>query len=212
MSGKSKFITFEGIDGSGKSTQVEILRQLNLSNIYCTCPAKLEESNLIRSLLLDNNNHWDQKTEIALHSAARNELVEKIIKPRLKAGFHVICDRYLDSTIAYQAYGNGANLEIVTKLHQILTENLMPDLTFILDIDPKISLERIAKRAGKTDRYESMSLDYHNRVREGYLEIAKNNSKRCVLIDSLLSKEEISAIISKNLEHKLGINFNIKQK
>ncbi|KKB96156.1 Thymidylate kinase [Candidatus Arcanobacter lacustris] len=207
MSGKAKFITFEGIDGSGKSTQVEILRKLNLPNLHCTCPAKLEESNLIRSLLLDKNNHWDAKTEIALHSAARNELVQKIIKPKLKEGSNVICDRYLDSTIAYQAYGGCADLEIVTKLHQILIENLMPDLTFILDIDPKISLERIAKRAGKTDRYELMSLDYHNRVRNGYLEIAKNDPDRCIVIDSLLAKDEISAIIFRNLEQRLGISL-----
>ena len=209
MKKKNFFISFEGIDGSGKSTQVEILRNLNLVNMHCTCPGRQEESKLIRSLLLDKSNDWDVNTEILIHTASRNELVAKIIRPKLEQGYHVICDRYLDSTVAYQAYGNNQDPSLIINLHQMLMGDMLPDLTFILDLDPKISMQRIELRAGKTDRYEQKSLEFHQRVREGFLDIAQKNPQRCVVIDSMLDKKEIAQIIAKNLSDKFGLELNI---
>tara|TARA_Y100000590_G_scaffold470715_1_gene668351 strand:- start:14434 stop:15084 length:651 start_codon:yes stop_codon:yes gene_type:complete len=186
---KGLFITFEGGEGSGKSTQSKILYEKilkeNCSVIYTREPGGSDQAESIRNLLVTgDSNRWSPITELFLFSAARFDHVEKKIKPALEKNNIVICDRYIDSTTAYQGYAGSINKETINIIQDISTQNTIPDLTFILDIDPDIGLKRSMTESNYETRFENKDLKYHKKIREGYLSIAKENSQRCKILNA----------------------------
>jgi len=175
-------ITIEGIEGSGKSTLAKglynKLREKGFPALLTWEPGGTEVGEKIREILLfsENLSPW---TELLLFLASRKEHVEKKILPALREGKIVICDRFFDSTIAYQGFGRDLPLRILKRINKIVTDNLKPNLTFLLDISPEKGLKRIKKR----DRIEKEDFEFHKKVREGYLKIAKRAKKRIFVID-----------------------------
>ena len=201
------FITFEGCEGSGKSTQSKMLQswfeQQGLPSVITREPGGTETAEQIRNILLDKNIHLETGSQLLLHFASRIEHYKNFIKPNLEKGIHVICDRFLDSTIAYQHYGHGLSLELIHSVHKVLVEDITPDLTFVLDIGIERHKERLAKRTSEKDRYESMDEEFHKRVINGFEEIAKHNKDRCHLIDSSQALDSThSLIVQKTEEYK----------
>ena len=195
-----KFITFEGGEGSGKSTQIKILKKRLSKNqkkiILTREPGGTKEAEIIRKLLVRGKSaKWSGTTEVLLMSTARKDHVDKVILPNLKKGNWVLCDRFIDSTLAYQGYGRNVGEILIKNLNKSLINNLKPNLTFLFDIDPKIGLRRSKKRINNELRYENMPLNYHRKIRNAYLEIAKKNKKRIKIIDGSLDKDTISEII-----------------
>ena len=194
-----RFITFEGGEGSGKSTQIKILqnklkRKYNV--IITREPGGTKEAEIIRDLLVKGNlNKWSGMTEVLLNFTARKDHVDKIIIPNLKKNVWVLCDRFSDSTLAYQGYGRNVSMELIGNLTKSLINNLQPKVTFLFDIDPKIGLRRSKKRNNNELRYENMPLSYHKKIRNAYLNIAKKNKKRIKIIDASLDEDSISEII-----------------
>ena len=197
---KYKFITFEGVEGCGKSTQSKILHEsLTQKNILATLtrePGGTKASEKIREILLsDDLEQLESKTESFLNFAARIEHVEKLIKPITANNEVVICDRFYDSTIAYQGYGFGNDIEQIKILNNIAISNFTPDITFLIDIDVEKCFARIKNRESN-NRYERLDIDFHKRVREGFLNIAQNNP-RVKVIDGNQKITEISGQILK---------------
>lgn len=193
------FITVEGIDGAGKSTATTIIKNF-LENKGLKTITTAEPNGKIRELLL-NSKTMDNKTELLLMEASRCENVEKIIKPALKNGYCVICDRYIDSTIAYQGYGRGLDLNTITYMNNYAIDNIIPDLTIILDLPENIGL----KRQTNIDRISSEGIEFMKRVRYGFIEIY-NKEKRCKLINSSNNIEtmkiDIQTIIGEAIEQR----------
>ena len=193
---KGKFITFEGVEGAGKSTQSKLLVDyLNKNNIFTEWtrePGGSTSAEEIRKLLVNGNvNKWASITELLLMYASRREHTEKKIKPLLKKGITVISDRYFDSTIAYQGYGYQLDINKIEKIKDIVLEDFKPDMTFILDLDVIEGLKRTDIR-GEKNRYENMKIDFHKKVRDGFLKLAEKEKKRIKLINVLnKSIEEI---------------------
>lgn len=196
------FITFEGGEGSGKTTQIELLKQSLLNkghNVITTRePGGTVEAEKIRDLLVQREGgDWTPTAEAMLFFTARHMHLETKIKPALDDGKVVICDRFTDSTIAYQGYGHGFDLETLKQIKKVSIGNIEPNITFILDIDVKKGLERAGKRmegddSGSTeDRFERLKIDFHEKLRQGYLTIAKENPQRCHVIDATQSIEAI---------------------
>lgn len=184
----SRFITLEGGEGSGKSTQLKLLSDkfssLGIDHIVTREPGGSAGADLIRALLVTGEvNRWDGTSEALLHFAARRDHVEKTIKPALDAGRWVLCDRFFDSTTAYQGYGHGLDLTILKDLQRISIGEFSPDLTLVIDLPVDIGLARARTRAGVEDRYEKMGSAFHTRMRDGFLQIAKAAPNRCVIID-----------------------------
>ena len=197
------FITFEGIDGSGKSEQakrcVKFLSK-NFDVLHCFDPGHTPIGNAVRSILLNKEHmEMDPRTELLLYAAARSQLVSEVIKPHLKKGGVVISDRFYDSTTAYQGYGRELPLDLINKLNMIGAHELIPDLTFIIDTDLDVS----SKRVGIADRLECENREFKSRVRQGYLALAEREPGRCIIIDGNRSIEEIFATIKNILEKKL---------
>lgn len=195
---KNHFITFEGIDGSGKSTQakilVEKLQSLNLETLFLREPGGTSISEEIRSVLLNNReDEMSSRSEALLMCASRAQLTKDIISPELKAGKWIIADRYADSTLAYQGGGRGLNLDWLIKLNQFATYGIEPNLTFYIDIEPEVGFQR--RKGLSSDRIESAGLDFQSDIRQKYLEIVDNFGDRCVIIDGNLSVDEISNYI-----------------
>jgi len=194
MSEGGKFITFEGGEGSGKTTQAKLLFEaLNnnkIATIFTREPGGTDGAEAIRNLLVKGETgRWDRITETLLYFAARRDHVQKLIKPSLERGESVICDRFTDSTIAYQGYGHGVKTELINGLHKITLGEFKPHLTLVFDIDIEKGIGRAKAREKKSDgqkedRYERMDSIFHKNVRRGFLEIAKNDSKRCVVINA----------------------------
>ena len=197
---RSCFITFEGIDGSGKSTQakllVEKLKSLELETLFLREPGGTAICEEVRSVLLRNRkDRMSSRTEALLMCASRAQLTKDIISPALKLGKWIVADRYADSTLAYQGGGRGINLDWLIKLNQFATYGLEPDLTFYIDIEPEVGFER--RKDLSSDRIENAGIDFQKNIRQKYLEIANNFSYRCVTIDGNLSVNEISDYIWK---------------
>lgn len=185
MKNKGLFISLEGIDGSGKTTvQAGLLQHFSkYPSLAIREPGGTLISEKIREILLDEKNlEITARTEAFLYAAARSQLVEEIIRPALAQGKVVIADRYLDSTIAYQGYGRGLDLEFLTTLNRLCCGNLSPDLTLLLDIDPAASQGR--KKKDVPDRLEKEGIVFQRRVREGYLKIAREEPERIKLLDA----------------------------
>ena len=192
------FITFEGPEGSGKTSQTRALykklERLALPAVLTHEPGGTPAGEKITRLV-----KWARATgispltELLLFNASRGQLVEEVIRPALKAGKVVICDRFTDSTVAYQGYGRGLDLALVKAVNDIATLGLKPDLTVLLDVPFQTGMARKANRAH--DRFEQEDIEFHNRVREGYLKLAKEEPERWLVINATQTKEEIADII-----------------
>ncbi|MBV1867320.1 MAG: dTMP kinase [Marinosulfonomonas sp.] len=181
------FITFEGIDGSGKSTQarllVEHLRSLGLDVIHTREPGGSPGAEEIRALVLEGDtDRWSPESEILLFTAARRDHLEKTIEPALASGKIVVCDRFADSTRVYQGITRGALRPMVDQLHQLMIAR-EPDLTFIIDMDPATGLTRALSRQTSEERFEGFGEGMQRKMREGFLQLAKEFSARCMVID-----------------------------
>jgi dTMP kinase len=182
---RAYFIVFEGPDGAGKSTQAALLAdrltQIGMPVIRTRQPGGDNVGKQLREILISRHDDGlSAEAELLLMMADRVQCVTQVIKPALAASSHVICDRYADSSIAYQGYGRGINLELIDGLNRFSTLGLVPDLTILLDIDPKIGLGRQAQKT----RMELLDLPFHLRVRQGFLDAAQKQPDRYVVIDS----------------------------
>jgi dTMP kinase len=193
------FISFEGIDFSGKSTQIELLKDY-LTGKGCKVeiirePGGTLISEKVRTILLDKENSkmfWE--SEFLLFSASRAQLVREKIRPYLKQGFYVISDRFHDSSTAYQGYGRGIPIQVIMNIHKLAIGDTLPDITFFIDIPVEVAHQRSIEKSSKNlDRMERSGDDFYNRVREGYLELA-NNESRFRVIDGM---EDINIIYKK---------------
>lgn len=190
------FITFEGIDGSGKSTQAQLLfdalKSACESVIQTREPGGSTGAEIIRSLLVSGDtDRWSAETEILLFTAARRDHLEKTILPALYENQIVICDRYVDSTRVYQGVARADLRETVDELHSIIIKK-EPDITFIIDTDPEKSLTRGLARNSGEDRFEDFGLEFQKKLRNGFSELSKTQKSRCHLINGMRSKEEVS--------------------
>ncbi len=207
---KGKFISFEGGEGGGKSTQIALLidalKEAEIDVLQTREPGGSPGAELIRTLLVEGEtDRWDAQTETLLHFAARRDHLTNVILPALDKGQWVLTDRYADSTMAYQGYGHGVSKKAIHGFYQFIAGNKQPDLTIILDLPAEEGLARAESRGKektpevhqKEDRYERMGLEFHARLRDGFLDIARKNKKRCVVIDATKSIEEIQTNIKK---------------
>jgi len=192
------FITLEGPEGSGKTTAVEKavqeLQKMGYSVIRTREPGGTEISEQIRNVILDKNNtKMDARTEALLYAASRRQhLVEKVW-PAIKEGKIVICDRYLDSSLAYQGGARGLGIDNILNINLFATENTWPDLTLLFDLDPEIGLARIAKNASREiNRLDLEKIEFHKQVRQTFLDLAKRYPDRYVIIDAGKSQEEVA--------------------
>jgi len=199
------FLSFEGIDYSGKTTQIKkLINYFEQSNQkYCLVrePGGTQVSEQIRNILLDKKNiNLLPETELLLFSAARAQLVRELIKPKLLEGYVVIADRFYHSTIAYQGYGRGIDLKSVETITKFAVGDTIPDLVFILDIDYETSQKRANLCNERTkDRIEVSEKEFYNKVREGYIHLAKQE-KNCILIDATINENEIFEIILSKIQ------------
>ena len=194
------FITFEGGDGSGKSTQVNLLKDyldnLNFETIKTREPGGTPSAEILRDLLTTGEvEKWTPMSEALLMWAARYEHLIQVIEPALNSGKNVICDRFYDSTYAYQGVAHNLGIDKMEKLKKIIIGDIEPDVTFVLDIDPKVGLKRSLDRPNQENRFESYNIDFHNKIRSAFLEIAKKNKNRCVVIDASLTEQKINNLI-----------------
>lgn len=198
---KGHFITFEGGDGSGKSTQINILKDKLIKDGYDVVltrePGGTQISEKIRGIILDKaNSEMNDMTEALLYAAARSQIVNQVIRPAIQEGKIVICDRFVDSSIAYQAYGRNLG-DCVGIINSYAIGDCMPELTFFLKVDPEVGSKRISRR--EHDRIELASDDFHKKVYEGYLVLEKQFPDRIVGIDANRSIREIADMISEKV-------------
>jgi dTMP kinase len=208
MKQKALFISFEGCEGSGKSTQSKSLYNWLLSKnlkVFLTRePGGTDSAEVIRQILLNKHIKFDGVSQLLLHFVSRNEHVNEVIRPHLEQNYIVICDRYVDSTMAYQGYGSGISLNLIKDLHKSIISNLHPDLTFILNVSLEQCLRRIQKKQNIDDRYENLGQEFHENVAKGFLEIAKENPQRCVLLDASESIETTELAIQAHISKLLS--------
>ena len=200
---KGLFISFEGIDGCGKSTQIDLLAKYFTKQkkaiVKTAEPGGTEGSNEIRKLLLrENNFEWSVETEVFLFMAARNDHVEKVIKPAIQTNKIVICDRFIDSTIVYQGMRSAMAKKLSKKLFEVIAIN--PDITFLIDMDPEVALTRALNRATEEDRFEKYGLSFQHQLRQNFLDIARRDSERIKVIDGNRSIEDVAAQIVERIK------------
>jgi len=195
---KGLFISFEGGEGVGKSTQIELLKtsltKKNINVLSTREPGGTKEGELIRKFLVSGEiNSWDSYSESLIFNALRREHINKIINPSLFKGDIVLCDRFIDSTIVYQGVGGAINESLLLSLHKNFCYDLYPDITFFLSLDPKVGLDRTLSRNNKTEnRFENMGLSYHQKIQDGFKALSDKNNKRFFEINAELSVEKIS--------------------
>ncbi len=206
MSESGSFVVFEGGEGAGKSTQEALLAQWlesqGMTVLRTREPGGTPAGEAIRTILLSNENAGlTDRAEALLFAAARGEHAAQVIRPALAAGTVVVCDRYLDSSVAYQGYGRELGAEYVRGLSMWATRDLVPDLTVLLDVDPAIGLSRVTS----PDRLESEPIDYHQRVRRAFVDIAAADPTRYLVIDADQDKDAIAEQIRHRVTELLGI-------
>ena len=206
---KGFFLTLEGPDGCGKTTQALLLKEAPLKKgfdvVHSREPGGSSFAEELRSIILNPKYKISPLVELLLYEASRAQHTEEVIRPALQKGKYIICERYRDATIAYQGYGRGIPLSLIEQLNSIATENLIPDLTIVLDIPPEEGLGRIKKMKGKSggDRLEQESLFFHKRVRKGYFAIAKKNPKRVKILSAKGTIKELHQKILKEIEDRI---------
>lgn len=202
-----RFITLEGGEGAGKSTQTRLLADalvaLGLSVLRTREPGGAPGAETLRSLLLGGAVDWSPPAETLLHFAARAEHVEKTIRPALAAGMWVICDRFTDSTMAYQGYGQGADRAMIATLADLL--GLTPDVTLVLDVSEQVAVARQLQRGIAADRYERLDAFFHARVNAGFRDIARLAPERCALIRADGDTAAVHAAIMTTLRSRLAL-------
>ena len=208
MLNRGVFISLEGIEGCGKSTQARMLSdyvsELGYRVVLTREPGGTPIAEKIREMLLDpRNQNMTSRTELLLYLASRSQHVEQIIMPALQDGKIVICERFNDATRAYQGYARGLDMNVIEELTRIATGNLEPDLTLVLDLEAKEGLIRAEKFKNYRDRLESESLDFHNKVRKGYLTIAQNNPERVKVVDARGTIEDVYFRLKQYINHEL---------
>ena len=211
---QGRFITLEGGEGAGKSTQISRLagelESAGVDVVRTREPGGSTGAEHIRALLVEGDvGRWQPMSEALLHFAARADHVAKVIRPALEAGKWVLCDRFADSTMAYQGYGHGLGPVVIHDLYQLVLGDFHPDLTIVLDLDVTIGLGRAAERAKELtageDRYERMDIAFHQRLRDGFLAIAKAEPERCAVIDASLEAGDVFATLREVVSERLGV-------
>lgn len=201
---KGLFITFEGADGCGKTTQMQLLAEYLKKNgldvLITREPGGKGLGEKVREILLNYEGPVSDRCESFLFLADRAQNIDIIVNPAVEQGKIVLCDRHIDSTVAYQGYGRGLDIERINKLNDIATNGKKPDLTFVFDIDVETSMKRVGK---EKDRMESAGIDFHNRVRQGYLELAKQEPQRIKVLDATKSIAEIHNNVIEIINTKL---------
>lgn len=216
---EARFITFEGIEGCGKSTQIglfaEYLRKKGRNVVVTREPGGTAVGDQIREILLNPKNiSIAPMTELLLYAAARAQHVEEKIRPALLAGHIILSDRYADATTAYQGAARNLSPEFLKQLHKIATGDLVPDITFLLDLPAAAGLKRARSRnkeAGHEDRFENEALHFHEKVREGYLSIAKTEPNRVVVVNAAGTIEETYSRIEENFELRLDVRSHCER-
>lgn len=209
------FITFEGIEGSGKTSQIQSVRahlsQHGYEVIATREPGSSNIGTQIRSILLDSKNKGlDPLAELLLYMADRAQHLNDTIKPALSAGKVILCDRYVDATLAYQGYARGLDISLISKLHQLAFSDVKPDLTLLLDLPPEVGLARAWKqiengqRTGRETRFEEEALAFHAKVRSGYLTLAAKEARRFTVIDATASIEKVQQEIVATIENVIN--------
>ena len=207
MKRKPYFITFEGPEGSGKSTQIKriaaYLKRKNFRVLLLREPGGTAVSEAIRLILLSKHyKEMQPETELLLYLAARSQIVREKIQPALKKGWVVICDRYEDSTLSYQGYGRGLSLKMIEAMSQLVRQNIRPNRTFLLDLPTQAGFKRIGRR----DRIEKQSLAFHRKVRDGFLSLARKHKKRFTVLDARQDRD----CISNRIQHQIKKDLRLK--
>lgn len=195
MSGR--FIAFEGGDASGKTTQARRVAE-RLDAVFTREPGGTALGEMLRSLVLEPEAHVDLRAEALMIAAARAQHVAEIVRPSLEAGRNVVTDRFTASSLAYQGYASGLDVDAVRSLSEFATEGLWPDLTVLIDVPPEVSLRRLDSAP---DRFEREAHDFHEKVRHGYLELARHDD-RWIVIDGAGTLDEVSALVDEALAHR----------
>jgi len=206
-----KLIVFEGVEGCGKTSQIQLccqwLESLGISVVVTREPGGTELGLDLRRLLLEKSEDKPvgEVTELLLYAADRSQHVEQELKPNLAVGKYVLCDRYTDSTIAYQGYGRGLNMDLINQLNYIATGGLESDLTIWLDVDVEVGLSRKSKDVTlqSLDRIEQETIAFHHRVQQGYASLAASHPSRIVRVDGSLSKQAVQQVIQEILRSHL---------
>lgn len=189
---RGKFITFEGADGSGKTTQIakikDYLEKKGEKCILTREPGGSDLGNKIREILLHYDGEVDSLAELLLYMADRAQHVKEVILPALNTGLTVLCDRYTDSSVAYQGYARGLDIERIIELNKIATDGIVPDLTIVFDVETEVAMQRVG---ATKDRLEQEGIEFHKKLRNGYLDLAKRFPERIKVVNSNLSIEEV---------------------
>lgn len=198
------FIVFEGPEGCGKSTQArlaaKVLGERGIETVSAREPGGTSLGEKLRKIILGSSDRIDLRTEVLLYMASRAQLVDEIIRPALEAGKVVLCERFLSSTMAYQGVAGGADLKAIEHMGSFATGGLEPDLTVVIDVEVKEGL----KRAGTPDRVEDRGEEYHEKVREGFLQMARENPETFVMVDGRASVEEVHDRVMTAVDKKMG--------
>jgi dTMP kinase len=206
MPARPRFITLEGGEGAGKSTQARLLAEalsgLGLPVLRTREPGGAPGAELLRELLLSGRVAWSAPAETLLHFAARAEHVARTIRPALDAGMWVVCDRFADSTMAYQGYGQGADRAAIAALTGMV--GLVPDVTIVLDVSDTVAAGRLRGRGGAPDRYERLDATFHARVNAGFRAIAAAEPDRCVLVPADAGEAAVHAAVMRALWARIG--------
>ena len=201
---KGLFITFEGADGCGKTTQIglldEYLKKKNNETIITLEPGGSDIGKSLRQILLHHNGFVSDVCEMFLYLADRAQHIETVVLKNVEKGKIVLCDRHIDSTVAYQGYARGGDIEKIDLLNNIATQGYKPDLTFVFDVDSEIAQQRVGKTK---DRLEKEGLEFHKKVRFGYLELAKKYPERIKVIDANQSIEDVFKQVKKIIDERL---------
>jgi dTMP kinase len=208
---RGRFITFEGGEGAGKSTQVKRLvarLEARGREIVATRePGGSPGAESIRDLVLRGDaDRWSPVTETLLMYASRRDHIERVIRPALERGAWVVCDRFADSTRAYQGAAGGTDPHLISALETYILEGTRPDLTLVFDLPPEIGLERAHARAGAEMRFESKGMTFHERLRASFLEIARSEPDRCTVIDARAGVDDVEAQVWRAVEARLAVH------